>query len=105
MDLEQFSQLVKHKDQEKEMYKYFDEHLVLHSLLSTNFSDINIDLKEDEDGCFYLLRPSKNCDISYMESLYNNIRVDFFAHKFVVGVTICNDNNIIIRLIDKKGMA
>lgn len=104
MTLDEFSQLVNHTDQEKEMHKYFDEHITLYSLLSTNFSDIIIDLKEDKSGCYYVLRPTKEADISYMVTFYNNIRVNFFSNKFIVEVTQHMDN-IYIRFIKKGDMA
>jgi len=103
MNLNDFSKLVSHKDQEQEMYKYFDEHCALYSLLARTFSDINIDLKEDECGCYYVLHPNKTADISYMEAFYDKIRVNLFSHKFTVEATM-HKNNIYIRFIDKKDM-
>ena len=103
MTLNDFSKLVTHKDQEGEMYRYFDEHCALYSLLARTFSDIIIDLEEDATGCYYVLRPIKEADISYMVSFYNNTKVSFFSHKFTVESTMHSDN-IYIRFIDKKDM-
>jgi len=101
MNLEEFSNLVTHSNKESEMCKYFDQHLTLYSLLEDKFADILIDLKEDTQGCYYILRAAKEADIKHMESFYNNIRVDFFSHQFIVESTI-HRSNIHIRFIDKS---
>jgi hypothetical protein len=102
LTLEEFSKYVNHKDIKQEMHKYFDEHILLYSLIHSNFSDMTIDLKEDEDGCYYVLCPDRNIDISYMEQFYNNISVNFFSHRYIVSSKLCDNKNIIIRFIDKN---
>lgn len=105
MTLEQFTQMVQFKDRETELHKYFDEHLVLHNLLYTNFSDIYINLEEDSVGAYYLISPvNPKSDISHMESFYNNITTNCFFKQFTVHAKLRDDKTIIIRLI-KKDMA
>jgi hypothetical protein len=86
------------------MQKYFDEHLTLYSLLYSNFNDINIDLKEDTNGCYYILSPINNADITYMQEFYNDLAVNFFSHKFIAKVSLIKNKNINIRFIDKRDM-
>jgi hypothetical protein len=97
MRLEEFSNYIKFKDKERELNQYFDEHLLLYSLLSDKFSDdLLIDLKEDKDGCYYILHPVENIDISYMKTFYNNLQLEFYSRKFIIEASM-SKNNIKLR--------
>ena len=103
MTLDEFAIFIHHKNIEKEMHIFFDEHLALYNLLSSSFTNDDIDIYciEDKNGCHYLLKPLNNSDISKIV-IYNKIPINFYAHEYITNVKLNKNNTANIRFVDKK---
>lgn len=107
MTIEEFAHMVQYKDQERQLSKYFDEHLALYALVCEVVKDkaIVIDFREDKSGCQYMLSPvNSNVDLSYMEAFYNKVNFNLCAHHYQAEVKFSR-GKVGIRFIDIRGMA
>lgn len=101
MTIEQFASFINYDNKEKQMPKYFDEHLaiytLLHGMVQGKESGIAIDFKEDKN-CKYVLSAIDG-DISYMQNLFANLQMKVAAHHYNVDVQ-CIRGIVYIRFLD-----
>ena len=101
MTIEQFASFINHSDQEKQVSKYFDEHLAIYAILSEMVGDnskLIIDFKEDKGKCQFILSSISN-DLSFMQGFFKDLQFRLAGHHYKVEVR-CVKGTVHMQFID-----